>query len=86
MSARAPLCRECGLPADAPIHTGGHPTRCHAFAGPVYVWAWSRRPIGQNRKGERCTIVARGAMNSAWVRFESDGYEVITSRNGLRRG
>ena len=30
---RPNLCRECGLPTDAPIHTGGHPTRCHAFAG-----------------------------------------------------
>lgn len=27
------LCRSCGLPAHAPIHTGGHPTRCHAFVG-----------------------------------------------------
>jgi len=24
------LCIQCGLPVDAPIHTGGHPTRCHA--------------------------------------------------------
>jgi len=24
------LCIQCGLPTDAPIHTGGHPTRCHA--------------------------------------------------------
>ena len=26
------LCKECGLPPEAPIHyTGGHPTRCHVF-------------------------------------------------------
>ena len=28
-----PRCKGCGLPADAPIHTGGHPARCHAFVG-----------------------------------------------------
>lgn len=55
------------------------------MTGPVYTWAWSRRPIGQSRKGERCTVVARGAMNSALLRFERDGYLVVTSRNGLRR-
>jgi hypothetical protein len=82
---KSPVCLSCGIVADAPIHTGGHPTRCHAFVGPVYIWAWSKRPIGQNRKGERCRVVARGEMNSAHVVFESDGYEVITSRNGLRR-
>lgn len=53
--------------------------------GVLYTWAWSSRPIGQNRKGERCTVLARGRMNSALVRFERDGYLVVTSRNGLRR-
>jgi len=24
------LCIQCGLQPDAPIHIGGHPTRCHA--------------------------------------------------------
>lgn len=27
------LCRHCGQPAGAPIHTGGHPERCHEFEG-----------------------------------------------------
>src|SRR5678815_124484 len=26
----AGLCLQCGLQPDAPIHTGGHPARCHA--------------------------------------------------------
>ena len=28
-----PICKACGAPPDALIHTGGHPTRCHAFVG-----------------------------------------------------
>lgn len=30
-------CRHCGLDADEPIHTGGHPTRCHKFEAPPVV-------------------------------------------------
>lgn len=37
-SKRGARCRECGLPADAPIHTGGHPTRCHPFAPRVRAY------------------------------------------------
>jgi hypothetical protein len=49
----------------------------------VYVWAWSSRPT-PSRKGQRCRVLVRGAMNSALVEFE-DGYRCVTSRNGLRR-
>jgi len=45
-----------------------------------YVYRWNR--IG--RKGQRCIVLCRGAMNSCWVRFE-DGFEAVTSRNALRR-
>jgi hypothetical protein len=48
-----------------------------------YVWAWAVRPT-PSRKGQRCRVLVRGAMNSALVEFE-DGYRVVTSRNGLRR-
>jgi hypothetical protein len=37
-----------------------------------------------SRKGKRCRLLARGAMNSALVEFE-DGYLAVVSRNALRR-
>lgn len=63
-----------------------------------YVWSWRWRTWqfpditfkapwfgdGVDRRGQRCRVVARGSMNSALIRFE-DGYEVVTSRGGLRR-
>lgn len=47
-----------------------------------YEWRVSARL--PERKGQRCAVLARGAMNSCLVVFE-DGYHVITSRNYLRR-
>ena len=46
----------------------------------VYIYRWNR----MDRKGQRVIVLARGSMNSCWVRFE-DGFEAITSRNALRR-
>ena len=37
------------------------------------------------RHGELFTVLARGALNSCMIRFESDGQIVITSRNALRK-
>jgi len=64
------------------------------MCGFPYVWFWRQKPgydrgtmprvFDRDRKGERCRVVARGAMNSALVEFE-DGYRVVTSRNGLRK-
>ena len=34
--------------------------------------------------GQRCRVIARGAMNSALVEFES-GEQAIISRNALRK-
>jgi hypothetical protein len=45
-----------------------------------YVYFWNR----MGRKGQPCTVLARGKMNSCAVLFE-DGYFAITSRNALRR-
>jgi len=45
----------------------------------LYVYFWNR----MGRKGQYCRVIARGKMNSCWVRFE-DGFEAITSRNALR--
>jgi hypothetical protein len=47
---------------------------------PSYIYRWDR----QGRKGQICTVEARGTMNSCLVRF-SDGYGMITSRNALKR-
>jgi hypothetical protein len=59
-----------------------------------YIWFWRQklgwdrgtppRVFDRDRKGERCRVLARGAMNSALVEFP-DGYRVITSRSGIRR-
>ena len=46
-----------------------------------HVWFWrSRLPA---RKGQRCRVLARGAMNSVMVEFE-DGTKTITSRYAVR--
>jgi hypothetical protein len=45
-----------------------------------YIFRWNR--VG--RKGQICTITARGSLNSCRVVFE-DGHVMITSRNALRR-
>jgi hypothetical protein len=67
-----------------------HAVTCHDCGRVVqpaafpYVWAWRVRPVGEDRKGQRCRVLVRGAMNSALVEFE-DGVRYVTSRNGLRR-
>lgn len=50
------------------------------MASPHYVYRWNR----MGRKGQTCTVLARGTMNSCLVEFE-DGYLAVTSRNALRR-
>jgi hypothetical protein len=56
----------------------------------TYTYHWSPRfvipglPV-LSRKGERCVVLARGAMNSALVQWERDGLVDVVSRNALRR-
>ncbi len=46
-----------------------------------YRYAWDR----QGRKGQLCDVVVRAkAMNSCLVRF-ADGYQMVTSRNAIRK-
>ena len=47
-----------------------------------YVWYWRR--WFPERKGQRCRVVARGAMGGILVEFE-DGFRVMTSRWAVRR-
>ena len=47
-----------------------------------YAWDW-RRWLPE-RKGQRCRVVARGAMGGILVEFE-DGFRVVTSRWAVRR-
>lgn len=55
----------------------------------TYIYSWGPRfrvpdlPV-LDRKGQECEVLARGAMNSALVRFK-DGYLAVVSRNALRR-
>lgn len=59
------------------------------MSGQTYIYSWGPRftvsglPV-LSRKGERCELIARGAMNSALVRFGDGGLAVI-SRNALRK-
>jgi hypothetical protein len=46
----------------------------------TYIYRWDRH----GRKGQRCLVVARGKMNSCLVKFEADGYTMVTSRNALK--
>ena len=51
----------------------------------IYVWGpRGNMPGAMSRKGEKCRLLARGAMNSALVEF-ADGYLAVISRNALRR-
>jgi hypothetical protein len=52
--------------------------------GAVTQYYWRVRTRLPERFGQRCVVLVRGAMNSCLVRFE-DGYEVVTSRNYVRR-
>ena len=47
-----------------------------------YVWHWL--VLLPERKGQRCRILARGALNSICVEFE-DGEKHIVSRYAVRR-
>ena len=47
-----------------------------------HVWYWRVRL--PDRKGQRCRVIARGALNSVLVEFE-DGWLVVTSRYAVRR-
>lgn len=61
----------------------------HAEPNREYIYAWGPRyhvpglPV-LDRKGQRCRVLARGAMNSALVEFR-DGEVAVISRNALRR-
>ena len=47
-----------------------------------YVWFWKKRLA--ERKGQRCRLLAVGALNSVALEFD-DGFRVITDRRGIRR-
>ena len=49
----------------------------------THVWWWRSRPIGHDRKGQPCRVLARGRLQSILVEF-GDGYRVITSRHAVR--
>lgn len=52
----------------------------------TYNWGPRLRIPGMDyldRKGQRCSVLARGAMNSCCVQFD-DGHTAIVSRNALR--
>lgn len=51
----------------------------------IYDFIWRVRTRFPERKGQRCTVLIRSRrMNSALVEFE-DGFQVVTSRNYVRK-
>lgn len=65
-----------GSPATLPAKPGSGADA----ALPWFVFRWNRH----GRKGQRCQVLARGAMNSRLLRFE-DGYTMISSGNALAK-
>lgn len=49
----------------------------------LYRWFWKARL--PERRGETFHVLARGRLNSCLIRFTSDGWLVVTSRNALRK-
>ena len=60
------------------------PGQAAAGPDPAYLYVWWWRVRLPERKGRRCRITARGALNSIHVEFP-DGFWVITSRWAVRR-
>ncbi len=50
----------------------------------AFPWTWHWRKKLPARKGQRCRVLARGAMNSILIQFEDD-FRVVTSRYAVRR-
>ncbi len=53
----------------------------------IYRFGSHRDHVAEDRlqwKGRRCTVLARGGMNSVLVQFEN-GERLCTSRNAIRR-
>ena len=48
----------------------------------THIYRWKKWM--PDRYGQRCRLLARGALNSVLVEFE-DGRRVVTSRYALRR-
>lgn len=48
----------------------------------THIWYWRKRL--PERKGQRCRVLARGALNSILVEFH-DGFRVVTSRYAVRK-
>ena len=49
------------------------------------VYVWRVRTRLPERFGTSGIVLARGTMNSCLFEFHADGYQVVTSRNYLRR-
>lgn len=50
----------------------------------TFDWVWRVTTRLPERKGQLCRVLVWGKMNSVLVEFE-DGFQVVTSRNYLRK-
>lgn len=75
------LCRHCGQPKDAPIHTGGHPERCHDFEGAPREWPiLFRAPLVRANREGRKTVTRR--LSPKWA--EARPGDLIVVRESWR--
>ena len=49
-----------------------------------HIYRWGNNSIRAARKGQRCRVIARGAMRSVLVEFE-DGHRMVTSARAVSR-
>jgi hypothetical protein len=50
----------------------------------VYIYSWGNNSIRAKMKGRHCIVLARGARNSAKIKFLDSGETFIVSRYALR--
>ena len=49
------------------------------------LYRWRVRSRLPERFGQTCRVLVRGRMNSCLVEFTADGFQVVTSRNYVRK-
>ena len=57
----------------------------YVAGAPGFPWTWVDEEFLPSRVGTKCRVKAWSKKNhSAWVEFESDGYETVAARSSVR--
>lgn len=51
----------------------------------LYRYAWLNNSKRATLYGRTCTVLVRGAFNSALIQFTDNGERTVTSRSALRK-